>query len=604
MKKLKYCLPVLCCTSAILLSLQGCAQNSAKPGAAASLKDSSYQAWANGNLSRSMRKHTKPDETGAYSTLWDRLFDRYALPTFEHEAIDREVAWFMNHPDYIERVQERAGPFLHSIVEQFEENGIPGEIALLPVVESAFRPAAYSPKDAAGLWQFIPSTGKLYGLKQNRFYDGRRDVHESTQAAIKYLKKLNNDFGGDWLLALAAYNAGEGTVSRAIKRNQDENKPTDFWSLSLPQETKTYVPRLLAVARLFANSDEYELSLRDIPNRPLLENVDVDTRIDLRMAATMADISVEELKSLNPGLNHTHIGPESAQHLLIPIEKIGQFREQLARLDEGASIPGWSGGESLASMVHQLEETPLPVPTKSGKLSPSKLRAGTRLLAKAPVKPDYEASLKDFETQLALAPTRAGPKKAGYVVRKGDTLASVAKKHAISPDKLMQWNHFSSANAKLKPGKSLLVWTYPRESAGQPLCTAKQPEGCRAELVRHENVASVKKEKPAPMQAKAEARKVETAKPTTVAAKVDTKRDAPNLPVISRTDTARGKSKSGEKITKTDFRPVQYTIKSGDSLRTIALRFNVNVDDLRKWNTVKDVKGLQPGQVLTVKHTT
>ena len=581
MKKLKYCLPVLCCTSAILLSLQGCAQNSAKPGAAASLKDSSYQAWANGNLSRSMGKHSKPDESGAYSTLWDRLFDRYALPTFEHEAIDREVAWFINHPDYIERVQERAGPFLHSIVEQFEENGIPGEIALLPVVESAFRPAAYSPKDAAGLWQFIPSTGKLYGLKQNRFYDGRRDVHESTQAAIKYLKKLHNDFDGDWLLALAAYNAGEGTVSRAIKRNLDEHKPTDFWSLPLPQETRTYVPRLLAVARLFANSDEYELSLRDIPNRPMLENVDVDTRIDLRMAATMADISVEELKSLNPGLSHTHIGPESSQRLLIPVEKTGQFREQLARLDEGASIPGWSGGESLASMVQQLEETP--PPTRSGKLSPNKLRAGTQLLAKAPGKSDYEASLKDFETQLALAPTSAGPRKTGYVIRKGDTLASVAKKHAVSPDKLMKWNHFSSSNAKLKPGKALLVWTYPQ------------------------NTGNVKKRKTASVLAKAEPRKVETAKPTTVAAKIDTTREAPKLPVISRTDTTRSKTKSGEKITKTvannGLHPVQYTIKSGDSLRAIAQRFNVNVDDLRKWNTVKDVKGLQPGQILTVKHT-
>lgn len=576
MKKLKYCLPVLCCTSAIMLTLQGCAQNSAQSGTAVSLKDSSYQAWATGNLSRSMRKSANPAEPTAYATLWDRLFDRYALPTFEHEAIDREVAWFVNHPDYIERVQERAGLFLHSIVEQFEANGIPGEIALLPVVESAFSPAAYSPKDAAGLWQFIPSTGKLYGLKQNRFYDGRRDVHESTQAAIKYLKKLHDNFDGDWLLALAAYNAGEGTVSRAIKRNQDEHKPTDFWSLPLPKETKTYVPRLLAVARVFANSDEFEFSLREIPNRPLLEQVDVDTRIDLRMAAMMADISVEELKSLNPGIHHTHFGPESSQHLLIPVEKTGQFREQLARLSEGASIPGWSGGESLASMVQQLDETPKTF--GSGRLSPNKLRGGTQLLAKVSGKSDYANSLKDFETQLALAPT--GTRKSSYTIRKSETLTGIAQKHSVSVDKLMKWNRFTSAKAKLTPGKSLVVWTYVPETA--------------------------KKDKPA--LAKADARKVETAKPATVAAKIGTKREAPNLPVISRADTVRGKPRAGEKITKTvasaDFRPVQYTIKTGDSLHTIAQRFNVNVDDLRKWNTVKDVKGLQPGQILMLKRTT
>jgi membrane-bound lytic murein transglycosylase D len=277
----------------------------------------------------------------SYDNLWDRLFDRFELPDIAHYDIDRELNWFLNHPSYIDRVQTRAEPFLYSIVKQLEKHQLPGELALLPVIESAFQPHAVSTARAAGIWQFIPSTGRHYGLKQSHSYDGRRDIYASTRAAIKYLKKLHNDFNGDWLLAIAAYNCGEGAVSRAVQRNLARGLPTDFWSLDLPQETRSYVPRLLAVSKLFYDADQYGVDLHPIPNLPLYKTVKLNTQMDLALAADAADMTLDQLFELNPGFKRQQVDLEGSYRLFIPArKKTRDFKAELARLagEEGYSV--------------------------------------------------------------------------------------------------------------------------------------------------------------------------------------------------------------------------------------------------------------------------
>ncbi len=253
--------------------------------------------------------------------LWQRIRDGYGIPESKplHTATQKQLNWFIKHPDYIDRVVERARPYLHYIVDQLEQRNMPMEIALLPVVESGFQPFAYSHGRAAGIWQFIPGTGRLYGLKQNWWYDGRRDVIASTGAALDYLEKLYGDFG-DWQLALAAYNSGEGTVGRAIKRNKKAGKATDFWSLDLPRETSAYVPKLIAVAELVKRPAHYNITLSPIDDSPFLAVVDVGSQIDLALAAQLAEISTDEMYQLNPGFNQWATTPDGPHRLVVPLE--------------------------------------------------------------------------------------------------------------------------------------------------------------------------------------------------------------------------------------------------------------------------------------------
>ncbi|MFT6758571.1 MAG: membrane-bound lytic murein transglycosylase D, partial [Chitinophagales bacterium] len=224
----------------------------------------------------------------ASSDVWDRVRDGIVLDTHaDHKRIDDHINWFKKHPDYLARVNNRARPYIYYIVGELEKNDIPQDIALLPIVESAFDPFAYSSSFASGMWQFIPNTGKHLGLKQTWWYDGRRDVVESTRAAIEYLSMLANHYDGDWLLALAAYNSGMGRVDREIRKNVKANKGIDFWSLSLPRETKAYVPKLIALSRLIKHPDQYNVNWTATPNTPYFETIALTQQVDLKKAAKL-----------------------------------------------------------------------------------------------------------------------------------------------------------------------------------------------------------------------------------------------------------------------------------------------------------------------------
>ena len=264
--------------------------------------------------------------------VWQRIRSKLELTIPENPRVASQRAWFIKHPSYLNRVAKRAEPFLFYIVEALEANDIPVEIALLPIVESAFDPFAYSHGRASGMWQFVPGTGKRFGMKQNWWYDGRRDVVASTQGAIKYLKYLHKFFDGDWMLALAAYNSGEGRVQRAVRNNKKKNRPTDFWSLDLPKETRAYVPKLLALADIVKRSDEFKIKLHKIDNSAVISQVDIGSQLDLAKAAQLAQLSLTELQRLNPGFNRWATDPDGPHYLLLPNHKVAPFQERLAKL--------------------------------------------------------------------------------------------------------------------------------------------------------------------------------------------------------------------------------------------------------------------------------
>ncbi len=265
--------------------------------------------------------------------LWHRARTRFVLNLEDDRpSLTRETEWYQRNQQYMDRVSDRARLYLHHIVTEVERRDLPGELAMLPVVESAYQPFAYSPARASGIWQFIPSTGRLYGLRYSWWYDGRRDVVESTRAALDYLEKLHAEFSGDWLLALAAYNSGEGNVRKAIRRNRRAGKPVDFWSLKLPRETRSYVPRLLAVSAIVADPDHYGLTLKPIPDDPYFAAAQLDGQIDRALAAEMAEVSLEELYLLNPGFSRWATDPDGPHQLLLPVSSVPDFEQRLAEL--------------------------------------------------------------------------------------------------------------------------------------------------------------------------------------------------------------------------------------------------------------------------------
>lgn len=266
--------------------------------------------------------------------LWARIKGGYAMPDIESEYTSNHESWYASRPDYVKRMMERSQKYLYYIVQEVEKRGMPSEIALLPMIESAYNPQAYSRSRASGIWQFVPATGKDFGLKQNWWVDNRRDVTAATNAALTYLQKLHGMFGA-WDLALAAYNAGEGTVSRAIERNRKQGLPTDYQSLDLPAETKNYVPKLQAIKNIVTEPEKYGLEIRGIPNRPYFTRVNAPDQIDAKLAAKLAEISYDEFIALNPSYNRPVItSGGTVRHLLLPTWAADRFAENLANYDK------------------------------------------------------------------------------------------------------------------------------------------------------------------------------------------------------------------------------------------------------------------------------
>lgn len=392
-------------------------------------------------------------------TVWERIRRNYKLRHFEAKSIDEHVRWFSRHQNYLDRVADRARPYLWYITSMVEARNMPGEIALLPIIESGFQPFAYSSGRAAGIWQFIPGTGRRYGLKQDWWYDGRRDIVESTRAALDYLQALHKRFD-NWPLAIAAYNCGEGTVARAIRKNRRLGKATDFWHLDLPRETRGYVPRLLAISRIVRQPEQYELTLRPIDNQPVLASVETGGQIDLALAADLADMELEQLYRLNPAFNRWATAPDGPHKLLLPISKAHQFRQQLAQLPEDQRIT-WKrhrikAGETLIALARQYH-TSVKLIQQVNRLKGHRIAAGKVLLMPVASKgqESYVLSM-DNRNKSWHKRQRQGQRKI-YQVQSGDTLWGIAKQHQISVKQLTRWNGLS-ARDHLRIGQELALW--------------------------------------------------------------------------------------------------------------------------------------------------
>jgi membrane-bound lytic murein transglycosylase D len=394
-----------------------------------------------------------------YDDLFDRMRAGFALDEVQEPAIDQQLAWFEHNPDYLERVFQRGQRYMYHVVTEVEARGMPLEFALLPVVESAYEPFAYSVSRAAGLWQFIPDTGRRFGLKQNWWYDGRRDVIESTRAALDYLQALHDQFDGDWLLAIAAYNVGENTVQRELEFNRAHGKPTDFWHLKLPAETRAYVPKLLAMKRLMAEPERYGLEFAVIPNEPYFAVIDTNSQIDLKIAAQLAGTAYDELVALNPGYNRWATDPDGPHRMLVPIDNADGFEAALQTLapDDRVrfAIHEVTRRETLAMIAKQYG-TSAAVITKINDLKGGKVSAGESLKI-----PQVSGELPD---KVLLAASRVDrPDQGGrrqrqivYRVRAGETLSSIARRHGIPVSTLARLNNMGAADSLVK-GQRLVI---------------------------------------------------------------------------------------------------------------------------------------------------
>jgi len=394
------------------------------------------------------------------NNIWQRIRNQLKFNIPENPRVARERNWYVKHPNYLDRIAKRAEPFMYYILQQLKANDMPVEMALLPIVESAYDPFAYSHGRASGMWQFVPDTGKRFGLKQNWWYDGRRDVIASTKSAIAYLKYLHDFFNDDWLLALAAYNSGEGRVQRAVRENARKHKPTDFWSLDLPAETRAYVPKLLALADIVKRPEKFNIDLYELENASVISTVDVKSQIDLAKAAEMADISLAELQRLNPGFNRWATAPKGPHYLVLPKKKIKQFTGELAKLEPKDRI-NWQrykirNGDSLTEIAQHFHTSTTLIKQING-LSSNMIRKGKYLLIPvASVSLDRYILSKD-QRLVTKQRKRHNGIKTVYHVKSGDTLWDIGNAFHVSSSKLAKWNGIAPRDM-LKPGQKLVIW--------------------------------------------------------------------------------------------------------------------------------------------------
>jgi len=415
------------------------------------------------------------DLTAHPDDVWDRIRLGFAVPNMDSPLVVEQQAWYLSHQDFLQRAVERSSHYLYHVVEELEKRHMPTELALLPFVESAYNPMAYSRAHASGMWQFIPSTGKNFNLKQDWWHDDRRDVVASTDAALNYLQMLY-EMHGDWTLALASYNWGEGSVKRAIERNQARGRPTDYMSLDMPDETRAYFPRLQALKNIIANPAAFGVVLPRIDNEPYFVSVTPTKDIDVMTAARMANMPVDEFRALNPSYNRPIISAANGSALLLPADRAVEFQERLAADD--APLVNWQvyrvhRGERLDKIAAHYGMTMSAICEANSMDARTRMTPGTEILvalhhAAIPAVPESaptapRAHAPDAEPVEAAGIIRASytpaaPRAASttYAVHRGDTLYSIAMRFHVSVDEIKRANRLQG-NA-LQVGQPLVVY--------------------------------------------------------------------------------------------------------------------------------------------------
>lgn len=396
--------------------------------------------------------------------IWQDMAANFSLPeeTDDNPEVKKQIDWFMQHPKYMHKMTRQAEPYLYYICEQVKARNLPPELALMPMVESAYNPfAVNSGSGATGLWQMMPGTASGFGLHVDWWYDGRRDISASTSAALDYLAYLGNFFNNDWALAMAAYDSGEGTVQQAIERNAHKGKDTSYWGLHLPRETQDYVPKILALATILKHPELYPIDLPDIPNAPYLAAVEISSQIDLHKAAQMADMSLAELSTLNPGYNRWATDPNGSFKLLLPISKVEQFKTQLDELLSDETQIIWNriviSKKTTVAHVAAQYQTSKDTLIKANKLKNEHLTPGQSLLV--PQTHDQSGDVSDVTPDNDVGEkitTLPDSNVIHHIVIAGESLKGIANRYHVSLREIKFWNELHDDHAKV--GTDLVIW--------------------------------------------------------------------------------------------------------------------------------------------------
>ncbi|HTX05145.1 MAG TPA: LysM peptidoglycan-binding domain-containing protein [Steroidobacteraceae bacterium] len=521
-----------------------------------------------------------------YADLFDRIRTGFALPDPDEPAIDEQLNWYASNPDYLQRAFGRADMYLYYIVTQLEARHMPLELALLPVIESAFEPYAYSRARASGLWQFISPTGTRFGLKQDWWYDGRRDVVASTNAALDYLQALHDEFNGDWLLAIAAYNCGELAVQHAVQVNEAEHRPIDFWDLRLPRETEAYVPKLLAMKRLVEDPAKYGLAFTAIPNQPYFARVKTPGQINLQVAAQIAGISAEEVYDLNPAFHRWATDPTGPFYLLLPVTAAPIFEQNVAQLtqDELMGVEHYEvrRRDSIYSVARHFK-TSVAILRKLNTLPDGRLTVGEDVLVPA------TSYVLPENVRLAAARVDDRARWGSYlqfqVVRRGDTLWSIARHYRMRPATLARMNGISVHHI-LRPGEKLRLYArVPVEHHGELHFEVVRTGDTLWSIARRHGMsvrtlASLNGIGRRAMLHPGERLRLFTRAPHAV-----------------RTAGVSEDPPAGPSGT----RKVVYTVRRGDNLWQIARLFQVKVSQILAWNAIGLHSPILAGQKLTIR---
>ena len=388
-------------------------------------------------------------------SVWDELRQQFVLDhALTQPAVQTQLRWLVNHPNYLQKLTQ-SEPYIYHIVTEIKKRHMPGEIALIPMVESAYDPFAYSGAGAAGLWQLMPGTGTDLGLKQDWWYDARRSIPSSTNAALNYLLYLHNIFNNDWALAFAAYDLGENALARVIKSSHQDNQRVIFWTLSVPAETRDYVPRLLALAEIIQNPERYHIQLPDIPPIPYFEEVDMSAPIDLNNAAKLAGMTYQDFIKLNPGYNRWATAPYRPYKVLIPVNKVERFNRNLALLPENKRV-SWArhqvtAGDNL-SIIAERYHTTVNLIKALNQLKSNAVHQGQYVLIP-------HTSAKTANT-VALSTThfiQPQTYKIIHIVGKEDSYQALQQQFHVSVAQIQEWNGLNPM-APLKVGQSILIW--------------------------------------------------------------------------------------------------------------------------------------------------
>jgi membrane-bound lytic murein transglycosylase D len=516
--------------------------------------------------------------------LWYDIQDYLQFPDYSYRPeVQEQIRWLQIHQASINHLIKQAAPYIHYIYEQTQKRNLPAELALLPMIESAYDPFKYSKAGATGLWQLMPGTASGLRLKIDWWYDGRRDIVASTKVAFDYLAYLNDFFTNDWLLAIAAYNCGEGAVQAAVDYNRRRGRPTDFWSLRLPAQTKIYVPKLLALSTIIRDPERFGMNLTPINNAPYLKQINIGSQIDLNQAAKLAGVSETTIRKLNPGYRRWATDPDGPYALLIPVARADGFVQRLNALPKDKRVT-WREyivrkGDTLSTIAYKYK-TNSRILKQVNSLHNNKIRPKQQLLI--PVA--FHGSIKSpiVEQRATIAEEKLpGPNRVIHIVENGETLWTLAEKYGVTVREICFWNNLKPRQ-RLSSNQKLLIWApshakliYTRTY------TYKVLSGDSVWLIARRFNSSVKK---ISRINHIKNNVIHTGQVLTVPGSIH--------------HTKKHKSTSPHKPSHQHY--IVHTVKPGDSLDKIAHKFHIGRDKLKKWNNMEKVKYIYPGQKIYI----